>query len=96
MIIEGKEGEIKRSGGGLQQGREEREGEVARWPWRCFRNLIASTFAYLRAVVSICLCNGLPAGEFGNTSGAFVTAAWLVGSKPVETQTGQIGVVMIT
>lgn len=92
MIIEGKEGEIKRSGG--QGGRRGRG--VARWPRRCFRNLTASTFAYLRAVVSICLCNGLPAGEFGNTSGAFVTAAWLVGSKPVETQTGQIGVVMIT
>lgn len=64
MIIEGKRErlkEVEREGGG--------EGLVW-WPWRCFRNLIASTFAYLHAVVSVCLCNGLPAGQHGNTRGA--------------------------
>lgn len=43
VIIEREGGEIKRSGEG-----ESRKGSGGvRWPWRCFRNLIASTFAYL-------------------------------------------------
>lgn len=67
VIIEGTEGVIRRSrkwvvgGGGLASLR----------PWRCFRNLIASTFVHLRAVASICLRNGLPAGgRLGSASGA--------------------------
>lgn len=46
VIIEGERERLKEVG---KEGGEERGGSVW-WPWRCFRNLIASTFAYLRAV----------------------------------------------
>lgn len=53
MIIEGERERLKEVGkGGREQGGGGKGGGRggARWPWRCFRNLIASTFAYLRAV----------------------------------------------
>lgn len=65
VIIEGTEGVIRRGRKWVVGGR----GGSLR-PWRCFRNLIASTFAHLRAVASICLRNGLPAGGLGSASGA--------------------------
>lgn len=46
------------------------------------------------AFVSVCLGNGLPCVNLGNTQGALQNM--LVGGKPVEVWMAQIGALMIT